>query len=170
MNRSTRQCAGLIVGLAALTATAFGGLGGLAPAGAAPPNPCKILKKSEIQSAFGGTVSSGKKGLSTAVTTQCDFDVSPDGDRPAGTVTVHVMFKNGKIAYKGLKKETSQYQPIEGVPNSLWQETTHAAEVLVGDTLVGVQGGFLITDPLPIHSYDDKAQLTKLVQTAAKRV
>ena len=42
--------------------------------------------------------------------------------------------------------------------------------VLKGDVLVGVQGGFTITDPLPIHFYDDKTQLTGLAQIAAKRV
>ena len=38
---------------------------GATPAGAATTNPCKVLKKSEIQQAFGGTVGSGRKGLST---------------------------------------------------------------------------------------------------------
>jgi len=140
-----------------------------APAGAATTNPCKVLKKSEIQQAFGGTVSSGKKGISTPVSAQCEFNVGANGDRPDGTVTVHVMTTGAKLAYTGLKK-TSAYVPIDGVPNSLYAEKLHVVDILQGNTLVGVQGGFVITTPLPIHFYDDKTQLTDLAQTAAKRV
>jgi len=65
---------------------------------------------------------------------------------------------------------STTYQPIDGVPNSLWAEKLDVVNILKGDVLVGVQGGFLITDPLPIHSFDDKAQLTDLAQVAIKRV
>ena len=132
-------------------------------------NPCKVLKKSEIQQAFGGTVSSGKKGLSTPVSSQCEFQVGASGDRPAGTVVVHVMTTGAKAAYTGLKK-TAAYEPIDGVPNSLWAEKLDVVNILKGDVLLGVQGGFLITDPLPIHSFDDKTQLTGLAQIGLKRV
>jgi hypothetical protein len=170
MTRSIGRRAGLIVGWVALAATAVGTIGiGATAAGAATTNPCKVLKKSEIQQAFGGTVSSGKKGLSTPVSAQCEFQVGADADRPAGTVTVHVMTTGAKPAYTGLKK-TSQYVPVDGVPNSLYAENLHVVDILKGDVLVGVQGGFTITDPLPIHFYDDKTQLTDLAQTAAKRV
>ncbi len=167
MRKSSGRKFGVIAGVVGLGLAMFGAFPGVASAAA--PNPCKVLKKSEIQAAFGGTVSSGKKGLSTAVSTQCEYQVSADGDRPDGTVIVHVMFKNGKVAYTGLKK-TSLYVPIDGVPNSLWADKTHVVDILNGDTLVGVQGNFIITDPLPIHFYDAKTQLTGLAQTAAKRV
>ncbi len=170
MTRSTGRRAGVLVGLAALAATTIGTIGiGAAPAGAAGINPCKLLKKSEIQQAFGGTVSSGKKGLSTPVSAQCEYQVGASADRPAGTVVVHVMTTGAKPAYTGLKK-TSLYVPIDGVPNSLYAENVHVVDILKGNVLVGVQGGFTITDPLPIHFYDDKTQLTDLAQTAAKRV
>jgi hypothetical protein len=141
-----------------------------APAGAATTNPCKVLKQSEIQQAFGGTVGRGKKGLSTAVSAQCEFVVGADAGRPAGTVIVHVMTTGAKAAYTGLKKVSSTYVPIDGVPSSLYAEKLHVVNVLKGDVLVGVQGGFTITDPLPVHFYDDKTQLTGLAQIAAKRV
>jgi len=139
------------------------------PAGAATTNPCKVLKKSEIQHAFGSTVSTGKKGLSTPVSAQCEFKVGANGERPAGTVVVHVMTTGAKAAYNGLKK-TAVYEPIEGVANSLWAQKLDVVNILKGDVLLGVQGGFLITDPLPIHSYDDKSQLTDLAQMGIKRV
>jgi hypothetical protein len=138
-------------------------------AGAATKNPCKVLKKSEIQAAFGGTVGSPKKGLSTPVSAQCEYSVTADGDRPEGTVIVHVMTTGAKAAYTGLKK-TGAYVPIDGVPNSLWADKTHVVDILVGSVLLGVQGNFLITDPLPIHFYDAKTPLTELAQTGAKRV
>jgi hypothetical protein len=156
-------CAGIFV----LTAVTFSLVA--TPAGAATTNPCKVLKKSEIQRAFGGTVGSGKKGLSTAVSSQCEFQVGADGDRPAGTVTVHVMTNGGKAAYSDLKK-TPAYTPIEGVPDSLWAEKLHVVNVVEGNVLLGVQGGFLLTEPLPLHFYDDESQLTDLAQTGVKRV
>ena len=156
------MCTGIVV-LAATTCWLVA-----APAGAATTNPCKVVKKSEIQRVFGGTVGSGKKGLSTPVSSQCEFQVSADGDRPAGTVTVHVR-TGSKDAYAGLEK-TPAYAPIDGVPNALWAEKVHVVNILKGDVLLGVQGGFLITDPLPIHSFDDKTQLTGLAQIGLKRV
>ena len=66
MTRSMGLRAAMIVALAATTFAVAA-----TPAGAATTNPCKVLKKSEIQQAFGGTVSSGKKGLSTPVSSQC---------------------------------------------------------------------------------------------------
>jgi hypothetical protein len=158
----------VIAGLAALAVTMFGTFA--APAGAAASiNPCKVLKKSEIQTAFGGTVSDGKKGLTTPVSSQCEYQVTADGDRPDGTVIVHVMTTGAKAAYNGLKK-TSLYVPIDGVPNSLWADKTHVVDILKGNVLLGVQGNFIITNPLPIHFYDAKTQLTDLAQTGVKRV
>ena len=56
------------------------------------------------------------------------------------------------------------------MPNSLCAEKSHVVNILKGDVLLGVQGGFLITDPLPIHFFDDKTQLTGLAQIGLKRV
>ena len=42
--------------------------------------------------------------------------------------------------------------------------------MLKGDVLLGVQGNFLIIDPLPIHAYDDKAQLVDLAKLGLARV
>ena len=164
MTRSMGLRAAMIVALAATTFAVAA-----TPAGAATTNPCKVLKKSEIQQALGGTVSSGKKGLSTPVSAQCEYQVGANADRPAGTIVVHVMTTGAKAAYTGLKKN-SAYAPIDGVPNSLYAEKLDVVNLLKGDVLLGVQGGFLITDPLPIHSFDDKTQLTGLAQIAAKRV
>jgi hypothetical protein len=140
-----------------------------APAGAAGTNPCKVLKRSEIQQAFGGTVAVGRKGVGTAVSAQCEYQVSAAGDRPAGTVTVHLTTTGAQAAYKGLKK-SKRYAAIDGVPNALYGDTVHVVDVLQGDVLLGVQGGFLITDPLPLHFYDDRTQLTDLARIGAGRV
>ena len=167
MTKLTGRRAGVVVGIVALASALFA-VGG-APSGAATKNPCKVLTKSEIATAFGGTVGKPKKGLSTPVSAQCEYKIGATADRPDGTVIVHVMTTGAKAAYTGLKK-TSAYVPIDGVPNSLWAEKTHVVDILKGDVLLGVQGNFIITDPLPIHFYDAETQLTDLAEIGIKRV
>jgi hypothetical protein len=167
MTRSIGRHAGRIAGVLATTAASFAMFAG--PAGAADTNPCKVIRRSEIQQAFGGTVSTGRKGVSTSTSSQCEFQVGANGDRPAGTIVVHVRTTGGKDAYAGMKK-TDSNAPIDGVPNSLWAEKRDVVNLLKGDVLLGVQGGFLIGEPLPIHAYDDKTQLTGLAQIGLKRV
>jgi hypothetical protein len=171
MTTSIRARAARVVAVVALggAAVVTGAVAGAPAADAATTNPCKVLKQSELQRVFGGTVGSGKKGFSTPVSAQCEYSVSADGDRPDGTVVVHLTTTRAKAAYTGLKK-TAEYVPIDGVPNSLYAEKLRVVDLLQGDVLVGVQAGFTSTDPLPIHSYDDKAQLIQLAQLAAKRV
>src|SRR5437764_10017037 len=153
MTTRTRGRAGIVAGAVALASIAFAMRA--TPTGAATTNPCKVLTRSEIQAAFGGTVGTGRKGFSTAVSAQCEYGVGANADRPAGTVTVHVMTTGAKAAYNGLKKQRT-YVPIDDLPNSLSSDKAHVVDVLKGDVLVAVQGGFVITDPLPIHFYDDK--------------
>jgi hypothetical protein len=140
-----------------------------AAAGAAATNPCKVVKRSEIQRAFGGTVATGKQGFSTPASSQCEFQISADGGRPAGTVVVHVRTTGAKAAYQGLEKQSAT-TAIDSVPDALWSEKAHVVHVLQGDVLLGVQGGFTITEPLPIHFYDDETQLTQLAQMGLRRV
>ena len=93
-----------------------------APAGAATTNPCKVLKKSEIQQAFGGTVSSGKKGLSTPVSAQCEFQVGAER-RPSGGHGHRARDdhrRQGRV--HRAEEDVSTYVPIDGVPNSLYAE------------------------------------------------
>ena len=54
MTRQVGRRAGVVAGVVALASTLFAV--GAEPGGAATKNPCKVLTKSEIQSAFGGTV------------------------------------------------------------------------------------------------------------------
>jgi len=168
MTRRTGRRVGVIATLTLLVATAFAV--GATPLGASTKNPCKFLSKAEIQTAFGGTVANPKLGLKTPVSQQCEYKVSANGDRPDGTVIVHVMFKGGKAAYTGLKRQATLYVPVEGVANSLYAEKLHVVNILKGDVFFGVQGNFVSTTPLPIHFYDAKTQLTSLAQIGVKRV
>jgi hypothetical protein len=160
--------AGVVAGVVALTSSMLGLVA--APGGAATKNPCKVLTKAEIQTALGGAVSSGRKGPSTSVSTQCEFQVGANGDRPDGTVIVHLMTTGAKPAYTGLKKIGATYAPIDGFPNALYAEKLQVVNVLKGDVLLGVQGNFLVTAPLPIHRYDDQAQLVDLAKLGLARV
>jgi hypothetical protein len=157
-----------VAGVVALTSVLFGV--SAAPGGAATKNPCKVLSAAEIQTAFGGTVSSGKKGFTTPMSTQCEFQVTANADRPDGTVIVHLTTGRAMPAYAGLKKLAQTYAPIDGFPNALYAEKQHVVNVLKGNVLLGVQGSFLITDPLPIHTYDDQTQLVDLARLGVARV
>jgi hypothetical protein len=157
----------------AVTTLATAALGVFALPGhaASGPNPCKLLKTSEISQQFGNaTVSPGKKGLSTAISQQCEFEVAASGEMPDGTVIVHVLTLRGKAAYDGLKKPDTGYVPVVGLPNSLWAEKVSTVDVLKGGTLVGVQSLFTKADSLPITQVDTKAQSVALVKVAAKRL
>ena len=162
------RAAGRIAALAASTAVVVAAWAG--PAGAAkPPNPCKVLKASEIFDAFvGATVASLEPGLKTLVSASCDFDVEAGTTIPAGTVSVSVMSVGAKPAYDGMKKMDG-FAAVPGIKSSVYQEATGALSVLDGDTLVTVQGVFL-TDTLPIERVDVLDQLVPLSKIATKRV
>jgi len=166
--RGAGTAAAAVAGAVALVTVLFGLFA--APGGAVTKNPCKVLSTAEIQTAFGGTVSSGKKGFSTPVSTQCEFQVGADADRPDGTVIVHLTTTRAKPAYAGLKKISETYAPVDGLPNALYAQKLQVVNVLKGAVLLGVQGNFLITDPLPIHTYDDQAQLVALAKLGLARV
>lgn len=158
----------VIASAALATAVAGATLGVTAVPGhaASRPNPCKLLKRSEISKEFGGaTVAPGKKGLSTGISSQCDFEVAATPDFPSGTVTVHVMSPRGKAAFKAID---GGFQPVEGEKGVLYWDKTGAAEMLKGDTLVGVQGVFL-GDTLPITQQDVQSQVIALDKIALKR-
>jgi hypothetical protein len=167
MTATNGRRAGVIAALVMLVAATVVVLA--QPAGAAVTNPCKVLKKVEIQRAFGGTVASGRKGLSTPGSTQCEYAVSANGERPGGKVVVKVVTTDAKDAFDALEK-SSRYAQIDGVSDAIWSAKAHTVQILRGKALVGVQGGFLVTDPLPLQLADDQAQLTGLAQLAADRV
>ena len=157
-----------VIATAVTAAAAVASLGLAAgPAQAASkPNPCKLLKTSEIAKEFGGaTVSAGKKGMSTGISSQCDFEVAASGEFPAGTVTVHVFSPRGKAAFKAVE---GGFQPVAGQKNLLYWDKTGSAEMLKGDTLVGVQGVFL-GESLPITQADVQEQVIALNKIALKR-
>ena len=143
------------------------GLGVFAiPAGAATSNPCKVLKQGEIFSALDGTVSSPQKGLATAVSKTCTWDVAASATRPEGTVSVHVTTIGGQAAYDGLKKQTAQFVAVPELGKSLYQKTTGALSVLQGGKYLTVQGVFIATSG---HT-DVEPQLIELMKIARKRV
>jgi hypothetical protein len=179
IGRRSLTPAGAVAGAVVLVIAAFAGFAGFAaPAGAAAgnpstnpsSNPCKVLRRSEIQRVFGGTVSPGRQGFKTPASTQCEFSVTAFGDRPAGTLIVHLTTSRAKSAYQGLERQAKRYAAVDGVPDALYSDTSHVVNLLQGDTLVGVKAAFTIIDPLPVHAYGDEVQLAQLAQLAANRV
>jgi hypothetical protein len=157
----------------ATAALSFAALGVLVTpsAAASKPNPCKLLKTSEIAQQFGGaTVSTGKAGFATAITKSCEFAVAESANLPDGSVHVNVMTTGGKIAYDAHKKKPEfGYVPATGMSNALWSDKTHALEALKGTTLVTVQPVFISVNPLPVHQLDTEAQAVALLKLALKR-
>ncbi len=137
-------------------------------AAASAPNSCKMLKTTELEKAFNATVTGPRKGLKTAISTACDYQISASGSRPAGVLTVSVMFVNGKSAYDGLKREAG-YEAVPELGKALYQPATGALAVLKGDNYVTVQGVFF-TETLPLTQVDAKAELIPLAQIATRRV
>ena len=133
------------------------------------PNPCTVVKTSEISKAFGGAeVSTGKKGLTTPVSVQCKYAVGATADLPEGDVIITVMFGGGKPAYDGLKK-SELYAPTTGLSNSIYSEKLSVVNTLKGSTLLGVQG--LFNDgSLPITYEDVESQLVEVSKAGLKRV
>ncbi|MDQ1431609.1 MAG: hypothetical protein QOF40_2211 [Actinomycetota bacterium] len=132
------------------------------PGTAATKDPCKVLKQREIAKAFGATVGNPKQAGGTAVSADCQWTIS-GGTAGAGTLTVHVMTIGASPAYAGLQK-VSSYVPVAGYPKSLWAEALSVVEVLRGNVLLGVQGGF------PDKTSDIQAPLVRLSKIAVKRV
>lgn len=143
-------------------------LGATGAGAASAPNPCKVLTPAQISKVFGGAeVSSGKKGIETAVNTQCTYDVAASADLPEGTLTVIVMFFRGKAAYDGLK-DTAGYVPTTGLSKSIYNEQLSVVNTLKGDKLLGMQG--LFSDgTLPITQIDVESQLVELSKLGLKK-
>lgn len=156
---------GLVPALVSLVVVAV-----MAPTASAAkaPDPCKVLKATEIQSAFGVAPGPPVKGLTTAASTSCTYALAALGTRPDGTLAVTVMFIGGKPAYDGLKTNP-QFAPVpEVAKKALYQESTGALGTLVGPNYVTVQGVF--RSGLPPVKFDVKPQLIPLAKIAAKRV
>lgn len=154
-------------------ATAVAGVAVATAAWAAPataakaPNPCKLLKTSEISQQFGGaTVSAPEPGTKTPVTVECGWDVAAGPETPDGNVTARLMVVGAKPAYDGMKKMEG-IDTVSGLKNTLYQPATGALMALTGDTLVTVQGVFL--EGPPIKQVDVEDRLIPLLKLAQKR-
>ncbi len=161
---TTSRVAVALVLAAGMTSVA---VGAGAAAAAKTPNPCKLLKASEIATEFdGAVVSEPEPGLKTAASSSCTWDVAAGATLPDGSVTSTLMFIGGKPAYDGLK-QNADFVPVAGLKNSLYQQKTGALLVLDGANLVTVQGIF--REGLPPKSHDVQEHLVALVKIATKR-
>lgn len=168
--RTKSRLAGAVAPVAMALATGAMVLAaGAGPAAAAKtPNPCKLLKASEIAKEFdGATVSAPEQGLETAASTSCTWEVAAGATLPDGSVTTTIMFIGGKPAYDGLKK-IADFVPVAGLKSSLYQQKTGALLVLDGANLVTVQGVF--NEGLPPKNVDVQEHLVPLVKLATKRI
>lgn len=135
------------------------------------PDPCKLLKPSEIAQQFdGATVAAGKKGLATSVSRDCEFAVDAAGDQSAGEVVVRVTTTGAKATFAGIPKVSTGYAPVPGLANSLWSDSTKALSVLKGAKLVTIQPLFTKAGDTRTGSLDTKVQAVALMKLAQKRL
>jgi len=159
-----------IIVVLVITLTAGAGLMTGAPAAGAAkkPDPCKVLKTSEIASTFATTVGKGTKSLTTPVTTICKWEVSASPTRPDGELSVHLMFIGAKAAYDALKNFGYDETTVPGVGKGYYATVTGSLLVLKGKTLVTVQGVFI--DTQTFSHVDVRPQLDELMKIAVTRV
>jgi hypothetical protein len=139
------------------------------PSGAEVTNPCKVLKRSELQYALGATVAPGRIAPSTSASRQCEYQVAADQDRPLGTIVVLVRNTGAEKRFRELARRASS-EMVDGLADAIWSPNRRAIDVLAGDTLLGIQGNFLRADALPLAFSDVEVPLTALARVGAQRL
>jgi hypothetical protein len=153
-----------LLAFAAVTAVPAG-----ATVAAKTSNPCKLLKKSEIQQEMGQPTSAGKKGLiNTAVSKTCIFEVAAAGTQPDGEVSTYLQSVGAKIAFDA-NRQIEGNVDVDEIPKAYYDPRTGALTSLKGDVLVVVQSVFITTEG-GIHSVDRKAETIELMKIARPRV
>ena len=157
--------------LVIVSALAFGCGAALGCSSPETKHACDVVTEVEIAKVFGGTVSERKREANHTIS-QCDYEVSADGVRPQGFVTVRIVFADAKAAYDSLQKPGSGYTPIPEISNAAGNEALRIIEVLSGDVLVGVQAIFVETElePVPPQFHEVQSELLKLAKLAVRRL
>lgn len=137
-------------------------------AGSDGPNPCKLLKRGEIERVLEQPTAKGKQGFDTAVSKTCEFAVEPAGGNPDGVVTVYVQTTGAKIAYDTNRKLPTA-ERVAGIPKAYYETNLGALTTLKGDVLLNVQSVFISTEG-GIASVDRKPETIELAKLARKRV
>lgn len=159
----------LVLVLALLTFAAMTAAPAGASVAAKTSNPCKLLKKSEIQQEMGQPTSGGKKGLvNTAVSKTCIFKVAAAGTQPEGEVSTFLQTVGAKIAFDTNRKIEGNVD-VDEIPKAYYDPRTGALTSLKGDVLVVVQSVFFSAEG-GIHFEDRKAQTIELMKIARPRV
>ncbi len=141
--RSIRRAVTALV----IAATVVVGTG--VPAVAKGPDPCKLLKRSEVERELDGDASKATRGLNTAVSKTCEFELPATADRPDGVVVVYVQTVGAKIAYE-TNRMLEGNAPVPGIPKSYAGDAStgeYSVNTVKGDVFMFVQGVFYALEP-----------------------
>jgi len=132
------------------------------------PNPCKLLKRAEIERVLGQPTAAGKKGLTTAVSKTCLYAVSAGNDQPDGEVSTHVQTVGAKSAYDANSKRPGT-ERVTGIAKTYYDPRTGAMTTLAGNLLLTVQSVFIAIDG-GVGAVDRKDETAALMKIAKKRL
>jgi hypothetical protein len=149
-----------LVLLTAITAVVWPGV---LPAGAATtPDPCKVIRTSEIAKTFGSTPEPGVRGAREISSASCSFTVPAANGRPAGELIVTVTFANAKSTYESVGRDRRYTSFSEGGVKGLYApDPLGVVQVLRKSTMLSIQGVF---------TADVKDELITLAKAGRKRL
>jgi hypothetical protein len=141
------------------------------PAGASSPDPCKLLKASEIQPVVGQPTAAGAPSIKTPVSRGCKFKMSTSEGRPAGSINITVLTTGAKVAFDRGKQALPGVVAVTGLGNAFFYSVSTFSEsvrVLKGSKLMSVSGDFIQATPVDLTQVQN--ELTQLAKVARGRL
>jgi hypothetical protein len=163
MNRIARVTGAVALALA-LAVPATG-----ASVGTKTNNACKLLKRGEIEDALGQSTGKAKKGLTTQVSTACEWEIEPAGDLPDGVIATFIQRVGAKIAFDTNSEAPNAEEVPELGNNAFYDTEFDSVYVLKGDRLMFVQGVFINVGG-GFQQLERRDELVALAKIARKRV
>jgi hypothetical protein len=145
-------------------------------AGAATKNPCKLVKPAQISNIFDQPVAKGKKGLTTAVSKSCEFEVALTDTKPDGGVSTYLQFVGADIAFETNREDLGDLSvDVSGLGGDAFYQPTGSdggvVWVLKGDVLLTVQGVFFALGDTPeVDPVELQDELVAVAKIAKKKV
>ena len=160
-----RSWAGVASVLAAAFVVHVAPLGHATPSAAAPPDPCRVLKRSEIKKAFGGTVGSPSRNAGL-----CAWDLA-GGIGKKGGGSLEVELDNAPGAAQNFEGFAMAGEAITGLGDRAFYGPGYqfGFNVLKGGTYLRLSAAFGLLGKEPSGARV-RTKLAKLTNIAVKRI
>ena len=141
--------------------------GSWSPAAAATKDPCKLLKATEIETVLGTDVAEGRKGRTTAVIRNCEWDLPAAAGGAGGLISATIQTSGAKLAFDTNRQQAGVEDLAElgkayYIPAALGPGSGGSVWMLKGSKLLSIND---VLTPVA-----DKAQLEELARLARKRL